>query len=138
MRQSISSEYFSWEYQQMGLVATLDVETQSGENHTAWQRFLPSGPVALLPLTRTQSSLVWTLDTRLSRAMAELQPEAFITRLNSALTSDQEHDGLVAAVANRFSDILKTVNPRSADSFEPPPTVKGEYCFRTLPVFPPD
>ena len=113
----------------MGLVATVDVETQSGENVTAWQRFLPTGPVALLPLSRTQSSLVWTLDSRLTRAMAELEPDTFITRLNSALTSDQDQDSLVTAVTDRFSDILKTVSPRSGQSHEPPPTVKGEEAY---------
>ena len=115
----------------MGLVATLDVETHTRENVTAWQRFLPTGPVALLPLTSTKSSLVWTLDTRLTRAMAELEPNIFITRLNTALTSNQEHDSLVTAVTDRFSDFLKAVSPRSGESFEPPPTVTGEQvCFK--------
>ena len=113
----------------MGLVATLDVETQTGENVTAWQRFLPTGPVALLPLTSTKSSLVWTLDTRLTRSMAELEPDIFISRLNSALTSDQGLDSLVTTVTDRFSEILKTLSPSSGDSFEPPPTVTGqEVC----------
>ena len=116
----------------MGLVATLDVETPPGENVTAWQRFLPTGPVALLPLTSTKSSLVWTLDTRLTRAMAELEPDTFITRLNTALTSDQEHDSLVTAVTDRFSDFLTAVSPGSGDSFEPPPTVTGEEVCRGL------
>ena len=114
----------------MGLVATLDVETHTGENVTAWQRFLPTGPVALLPLTSTKSSLVWTLDTRLTRSMAELEPDIFISRLNTALTSDQGLDSLVTTVTDRFSEILKTVSPRSGDSFEPPPTVTGQEVFR--------
>ena len=40
VRQSIDSDYLTWEYQQMGLVATLDVETHTGENVTAWQVIL--------------------------------------------------------------------------------------------------
>lgn len=134
VRQSIASDYVSWEYQQMGLVATLDVETHTRENVTAWQRFLPTGPVALLPLTSTKSSLVWTLDTRLTRAMAELEPDIFITRLNTALTSNQEHDSLVTTVTDRFSDFLKVVSPRSGESFEPPPTVTGVANRAAFPL----
>ena len=61
VRQSIGSDYHRWDYPQMGLVATLNIDTKSGTNSTAWQRFLPSGPVALLPLSPDQSSLVWTV-----------------------------------------------------------------------------
>jgi ubiquinone biosynthesis monooxygenase Coq6 len=38
-----------WAYDEHGVVATLQLEPFS-DNRTAWQRFLPSGPVALLPV----------------------------------------------------------------------------------------
>lgn len=43
-----------YDYSQFGLVATLNVE--ESDNVTAWQRFLPTGPIALLPVNWTNIS----------------------------------------------------------------------------------
>ncbi|PID46004.1 MAG: 2-octaprenyl-3-methyl-6-methoxy-1,4-benzoquinol hydroxylase [Proteobacteria bacterium] len=47
------------DYGQSGLVAV--VKTEQHHQDTAWQRFLPSGPLAFLPLDQGYSSIVWTL-----------------------------------------------------------------------------
>lgn len=47
------------DYGQKGLVAV--VKTEYGHQDTAWQRFLPGGPLAFLPLDAGYSSIVWTL-----------------------------------------------------------------------------
>jgi ubiquinone biosynthesis monooxygenase Coq6 len=70
------------DYGQHGLVATVDVE--ECENQTAWQRFLPFGPVALLPVSTTKSSIVWTLDSRIVQKVAQLESNAFVELINAA------------------------------------------------------
>ncbi|MEO6365843.1 MAG: UbiH/UbiF family hydroxylase [Luteimonas sp.] len=47
------------DYAQRGLVAY--VQTELPHLDTAWQRFLPGGPLAVLPCTGGRSSIVWTL-----------------------------------------------------------------------------
>jgi 2-octaprenylphenol hydroxylase len=48
-----------WDYHQSAIVAT--VEGKKSHAHTAYQRFSPNGPLALLPLAHPfQSSIVWT------------------------------------------------------------------------------
>jgi len=48
----------STNYKQHAVVAT--VKTQLYHQETAWQRFMPTGPLAFLPLTDGYSSIVWS------------------------------------------------------------------------------
>ena len=49
------------DYHQRGVVAYLQTERDHGD--IAWQRFLPEGPLALLPVAPKRVSIVWTLPT---------------------------------------------------------------------------
>ncbi|KAJ3349280.1 putative ubiquinone biosynthesis monooxygenase [Entophlyctis luteolus] len=61
VRKFAGIQSLGWEYQQKAVVATLDLENVEGsENDIAYQRFLPGGPIAVLPLSATKSSLVWS------------------------------------------------------------------------------
>ena len=51
-------ECASGDYGQRAVVATL--ATELGHRDTAWQRFLPTGPLALLPLPGGRVSIVWS------------------------------------------------------------------------------
>jgi len=48
------------DYHQQAVVAT--VKPARHHQHTAWQKFLPTGPVALLPLAEGYCSIVWSTD----------------------------------------------------------------------------
>ncbi|KAI9087748.1 hypothetical protein DFS34DRAFT_586060 [Phlyctochytrium arcticum] len=90
VRQFAGIESLGWDYQQMGLVATLKLDPSSlpnGKNDTAWQRFLPTGPVALLPLNEEYSSLVWSTTPTLAKHLCSLPPATFVEILNAATTS---------------------------------------------------
>ena len=74
-----------WRYGQNAIVATVRVEPH--HSHACWQAFLPTGPLALLPLANDDlCSIVWSLDDALSEHWIQADHEAFVAGLNRALS----------------------------------------------------
>lgn len=74
-----------WRYGQNAIVATVRVEPH--HSRTCWQAFLPSGPLALLPLSNDDMcSIVWSLDDALSHQWIQADHNQFIAGLNRALS----------------------------------------------------
>lgn len=69
-------------YQQMGLVAL--VETEQPHQQTAWQRFLSTGPLALLPLDNDQCSIVWSVSEDYADELMKLNEYEFADALTQA------------------------------------------------------
>jgi 2-octaprenylphenol hydroxylase len=59
------------------------VRCERGHAYTAWQRFLSTGPLALLPLASGDCSIVWSVIDARADALLALAPEQF----NAALTT---------------------------------------------------
>jgi 2-polyprenyl-6-methoxyphenol hydroxylase-like FAD-dependent oxidoreductase len=70
---------FSWSYHQRGLVATVRTDAP---NSTAWQRFLPTGPLALLPVRGGFSNVVWSTSAAQASALERAGAEAFAGAVN--------------------------------------------------------
>lgn len=70
------------DYAQRGVVAY--IESAQPHQDTAWQRFLPSGPLALLPFAEGRSSIVWTLPEPEAARVLALDDEAFSRELTGA------------------------------------------------------
>ena len=62
-------------YEQQAVVTT--IKTKHSHLDTAWQRFLPSGPLALLPLPEGYSSIVWSADSDEAQRLSTLDEWAF-------------------------------------------------------------
>ena len=75
-----------WDYGHHALVAT--VRTERFHQHTAWQRFLQTGPLALLPLTGTESanycSMVWSAVPGLAEQLLQMSEPEFCRELTRA------------------------------------------------------
>jgi 2-octaprenylphenol hydroxylase len=69
-------------YHQDALVA--HVRTAKPHRHTAWQRFLSTGPLALLPLSDGRSSLVWSAALPEAARLRALTGAEFGTALTAA------------------------------------------------------
>jgi ubiquinone biosynthesis monooxygenase Coq6 len=76
-----------WDYNRMGVVATVQLEgpgRQGAEHKIAYQRFLPSGPVAMLPLPGNMASLVWSTLPERAAKLKSLKSEDFCALVNAA------------------------------------------------------
>ncbi|HEC73601.1 MAG TPA: FAD-binding protein [Methylophaga aminisulfidivorans] len=71
-----------WSYKQKGIVCT--VSTEKSHQFTAWQRFLPQGPLAFLPLPDPkQCSIVWSVNDNNAERLLALSDQAFGAELES-------------------------------------------------------
>lgn len=70
------------DYRQRAIVA--HVATERAHEMTAWQRFQPGGPLALLPLADGRSSIVWSLPNDAASRVLALDDAAFRDELGCA------------------------------------------------------
>jgi len=71
------------DYDHHGIVAT--VKCELGHQNTAWQVFLPTGPLAFLPLfNENLCSIVWSTSPEDAERLMALPPEEFSKALTSA------------------------------------------------------
>jgi ubiquinone biosynthesis UbiH/UbiF/VisC/COQ6 family hydroxylase len=68
------------DYRQKAIVATVCPERPHGG--IAYQRFLPSGPLAMLPMTDNLCSIVWSAENEEARRLMDMDDEAFLKALN--------------------------------------------------------
>lgn len=76
-----------WDYDRQGVVATIELEGSGwgGEDvKTAYQRFLPTGPVAMLPLPGNFATLVWSTTPVFAAHLKTLAAKDFIAMVNAA------------------------------------------------------
>jgi len=81
-RELAGLEVQSGSYRQAAIVANVD--TALPHRHTAWQRFLSTGPLAFLPLANGQSSIVWSCDDEFAAEIMALDDKAFCEALAQA------------------------------------------------------
>ena len=74
------------DYAQSGLVAYL--RTERPHQQTAWQRFLPTGPLAVLPCANQLVSIVWSLPTAEAERLRDLDADAFERELTRAFDAE--------------------------------------------------
>lgn len=98
VRQAVGLGVTGWDYNQHALV--IYVETAYPQQDITWQRFVPSGPQAFLPLTGSYGSIVW------------YQSPDEVRRLQ-ALPSEQLKEELVAAFPDCLGEITKILGVAS-------------------------
>ena len=106
IRQQFNFPTREWDYGHSAIVTT--VQTEQVNQQTAWQRFMPTGPLALLPLDkagdRHYCSLVWSQESDEAARLMALDDAEFC----QALSLGSEHClGKITAVDKRYSIPLR-------------------------------
>ncbi|KAF3919744.1 hypothetical protein ABW20_dc0107757 [Dactylellina cionopaga] len=73
-----------WDYGRHSMVATFKIEDDTAFQKFAYQRFLPSGPVAILPLPGNFANLAWSTTPEKVAHLKALSPENFVAMVNAA------------------------------------------------------
>jgi len=80
LRQQADIDIYSHDYGQKGIVAT--VRPQMNHHGVAYQRFLPTGPLAMLPMSDGLCSIVWSAEHAEADRLMSLDDLAFLEDLN--------------------------------------------------------
>lgn len=113
-----------WNYDQSAVVAVLHL-SEPTENNVAWQRFLPTGPIAMLPLSDTESSLVWSTSHSHAGELLQLDEESFVDAINSAFWSNDNQSELIETAGSLFRSALSVLMPSAGSARQLPPSVAG-------------
>lgn len=90
VRKQVAIEVEESSYGQRGVVAV--VRTERPHEETAWQRFLPGGPLAFLPLASGESSIVWSCEDARAEELLALNDVGFGKALYEA------YNGVLGAI----------------------------------------
>ncbi len=115
LRKALGIRQDYWAYNQHGLVAV--VGKQKPNPGVAWQRFMPRGPLAFLPLLDGRSSIVWTRPSLEAERLLALDNEAFMTELDTASS------GWLGRVENCGPRAIFPLSMRLSESYAAPRTV---------------
>ncbi|XP_066468489.1 ubiquinone biosynthesis monooxygenase COQ6, mitochondrial isoform X1 [Tiliqua scincoides] len=122
VRKAAGIQAVQYQYDQSAVVATLHL-SEATENNVAWQRFLPSGPIALLPLSDTVSSLVWSTSHEHASQLQNMDEESFVDSVNSAFWSNANHSDFIDTAGSLFRSAVSLLMPSGTATRQLPPSV---------------
>jgi len=108
-----------WSYNQKGIVAVVE---HKEPNYTAWQRFLPYGPIALLPMHDNYSNIVWSTIPSQVDGLLSLSDEQFLHELRKAFNS--RTDASVMFNLDKYLPRLPVPFPELAPAAPKPPQIE--------------
>jgi 2-polyprenylphenol 6-hydroxylase len=109
IRQTFDFKTREWDYGHNAIVCT--VQTEKSHRQTAWQRFMPTGPLALLPLSGSDGnnashfcSIVWSAQSQEAERLMALSDDDFLLAITQAT---EQKLGKVIKNSRRFSFPLR-------------------------------
>ena len=102
VRELAGIEAKSGDYGQRAVVSIVDCK--QGHRDTAWQRFLATGPLAVLPLSASHACIVWSTNPEHAESLATMSDDHFDRALNTAL---EARLGKLTSIGERLSFPLR-------------------------------
>ncbi len=102
VRQAAGIGVTKWDYHQQALVA--GVTTAYGQEDITWQQFTPTGPLAFLPLSGHNASLVWYNTPNEVKRLRALPDDLFLEQLHARFPAEL---GQITAIQGRSSFPLR-------------------------------
>ncbi|OVF11259.1 putative ubiquinone biosynthesis monooxygenase [Clavispora lusitaniae] len=88
VRQYAGIEARGWAYDRFGVVGTLRLQYEDFRS-IAWQRFLTTGPLAILPMPGDSATFVWSSTPELADVLLKTDDSLFPQLINAAMVLDE-------------------------------------------------
>jgi 2-octaprenyl-6-methoxyphenol hydroxylase len=82
VRRTLGIDATTWEYDQVAVIT--NVLARKFHDHVAYERFTPTGPIAVLPMNEGRCTVVWTLAPERAEQVMARSDEDFLGELQSA------------------------------------------------------
>ena len=113
IRTSLSMPTMEMGYGRTAVISTVQLCEGKHMNRTAFQRFFPSGPLALLPMWKdgTFANIVWSTTPDHARHLTSMSPEQFVQEVNDALQVGPAISPplFTEEVSSKFPPLLQTL-----------------------------
>ncbi len=126
VREQAGIDTTGWSYDQTAVVST--IKTSRYHEDTCWQRFMPTGPLAFLPLPGGYSSIVWSTSPERATELVEMEESRFLDELQLAFgdklgrmesTGPRGAFPLVLRHANRYTGKRLVLTGNAAHAIHP-------------------
>lgn len=105
IREKFNIRSFKKSYHQTAIV--FNISHEKPHHNTAWEKFLPEGPFAVLPMHNPHhSSIIWTVEANSSQSYLDLDEENFIQQLKKRI---QDYLGKIKIIDKPFKYDLNLI-----------------------------
>ncbi|EER31776.1 hypothetical protein CTRG_04559 [Candida tropicalis MYA-3404] len=103
-----------WQYDRFGVVATVKMQYEDFRS-VGWQRFLTTGPLAILPLTEDNATIVWSSTPELANILLKVNEKIFPHLVTAAMVLEEVDLNYIYKVLDENPDdfsVLKDIEWR--------------------------
>ncbi|EGW34932.1 uncharacterized protein SPAPADRAFT_58061 [Spathaspora passalidarum NRRL Y-27907] len=108
VRKYAQIESRGWQYNTFGVVATVKLQYEDFRS-VGWQRFLTTGPLAILPLSEDNATIVWSSTPELSEILVKVNKDIFPRLVTAAMVLEETDLKYIYGLLKENPDDLSAV-----------------------------